>query len=226
MKTKLDEALEYCNAELADHWRKYERRPSVDWLDELSTYLLLADELMRREAIKAKFATYTPEQWAELEREHTPVPPEPDELDDDEAVCHAWNCIRIFRKKGIKRYCSKKCGDNQNSAVRRKKKTGTYLPRKLYMPVWSDYANKRFERREIRYPGGNSFERRARKQYEKRVLGFKQKPKYEVHTEKDNHYHVAVRFVKRADVIESVKERTIRPEVMRRYLRMKYKKPQ
>jgi len=52
------------------------------------------------------------------------------------SVCEAWDCNNVFIKlDGRQKYCCTTCADYQNTANRRFKTKGTYLPKEIYLPI-------------------------------------------------------------------------------------------
>lgn len=85
----------------------------------------------------------TREEWEQEERKY--IPPMPSEVPEGYRVCACWNCNKVFRRLGKKKYCSDACGQEQRDADKRLKRTGTYLAPKRdgYLPNREENAGQK-----------------------------------------------------------------------------------
>ncbi|MFE4199341.1 hypothetical protein [Aneurinibacillus aneurinilyticus] len=62
-------------------------------------------------------------------------------------ICEAWDCNNVFIKlDGRQRYCCQDCANEQDNAIRRFKKRGTYLPKEGYLPIREEESEKKWKR--------------------------------------------------------------------------------
>lgn len=104
-------------------------------LEIMSQRLGYVLENMDRKAFADNIAKFTRSDWEQLEKAYIGTGKKEGES------CRAWNCVKPPRRKRSA-YCSEECRKEQKAAVLRFKKTGTYLPKKAYMPYRSEYAEK------------------------------------------------------------------------------------
>lgn len=87
---------------------------------------------------RTRIKTRSRDEWEELECQF--VPPIPLDIPEGYKVCSCWNCSRLLKSQGKRKFCSEKCRQEQQDANDRLKKTGTYMA-----PYRDKYRPKRDE---------------------------------------------------------------------------------
>lgn len=133
--------IDWLKAETDDIIEEYMRNGGYHPVTEISKELSLMSTLLAKthENIERLSITLrSREEWADIEQQF--IPPIPLDLPDGYKACGCWNCNRIFKRQGKRKYCSEDCRQEQMDANDRLEKTGTYMA-----PYRDKYRSKRDE---------------------------------------------------------------------------------
>lgn len=166
--------------ELANHYKSATdnfiehtgKRPPEKELEYMGDKLHYVGETITRKEQEAAAKARTPEEWAELERQHYSIAHDLEDYErgilklfyrsknmkkrhvghvlDRLAVCAKWDCDTVFVQHDQReKYCCRLHWKEQKPAERRFTKYGTYLPREAYIDQREESKQKAILRYEV-----------------------------------------------------------------------------
>lgn len=155
IKSKVDAKftdIDWLKVETDDIIEEYMRNGGYHPISEISKELSLMSTLLAKTHENIERLSITQrsrEEWNDIEQQF--IPPIPLDIPEDYRVCDCWNCSRIIKRKGKKKYCSDECTREQMDANKRFKETGTYLApyRDNYRPKRDETAERMRKKKEV-----------------------------------------------------------------------------